>query len=193
MTELREIRSWLFKGVAVEQLLGELESNGVAVRAAEHPGALQRVLPLEDFSSDIRSSAMQALPAYLAFFCLENAVRELISERMVEAHGAEWWQNKVAKGIRDKVEKRREKEGANRWHTRRGAHELNYTDFGDLSLIIQHHWDDFSDLFPDVNWISNRLKELEQSRNVIAHNNVLDRLELDRIRMYLTDWLNQVG
>jgi len=34
---------------------------------------------------------------------------------------------------------------------------------------------------------------MEQSRNVIAHNNVLDKNEIDRVRMYLTDWLRQVG
>jgi hypothetical protein len=105
----------------------------------------------------------------------------------------DWWETQVAKGIRDKVQNRREKEGTNRWHSRRGAEEIYYTDFGDLALIIQNGWSDFSDLFPDVAWIGNRLKELEQSRNVIAHNNVLDKLELDRIRMYLSDWLRQVG
>lgn len=193
MTDLRDVRNWLFKGVAVEQALTSLEGEGVAVRAASDPGALQRVLPLEDFSGDIREAAMSALPAYLAFFCIENAVRELIRERMSQQHGNDWWDTCVATGIREKVAQRREKEGQNRWHTRRGAHELNYTDFGDLALILQNAWADFSDLFPDVSWITNRLRELELSRNVIAHNNVLDKHELDRIRMYLSDWLRQVG
>ena len=49
-----------------EEMLNLLEAEGVAVRAAHDPGALQRVLPLEDFSSDIREAAMSALPAYLA-------------------------------------------------------------------------------------------------------------------------------
>jgi hypothetical protein len=34
---------------------------------------------------------------------------------------------------------------------------------------------------------------MEQSCNVIAHNNVLDKNEIDRVRMYLSDWLRQVG
>ncbi len=193
MTELAEVRSWLFKSLAVEGALSGMEQDGLAVRPASDPTALQRVLPLEDFSAEIRAQAMSNLPAYLAFFCLENAVRELISDRMLQQHGPEWWATNVARGIQDKVGTRREKEGANRWHSRRGASDINYTDFGDLALIIQNSWSDFSDLFPDVSWITSRLRELEQSRNVIAHNNVLDKLELDRIRMYLTDWLRQVG
>ncbi len=76
---------------------------------------------------------MQALPAYLAFFCLENSARELISERMSERHGADWW-NKVS-----------------------------------------------------------RFTELKASRNIVAHNNVLEKNEIDRIKMYLVDWVRQVG
>jgi hypothetical protein len=193
VTDLADLRNWLFKGLAVEELLGRLEREGVAIRAENDPGAVQRVLPLEDFSGDIRQSAMRALPAFLAFFCLENAVRELVRERLFQLHGTGWWETKVSSQLRQKVESRREKEGENRWHTRRGAHEVNYTDFGDLALILQQNWADFADLFPDQNWITARLRELEQSRNVIAHNNVLEDREIDRIRMYLADWIRQVG
>ena len=193
MTELVHLRSWLFKGMAIEGVLTNLERNGVAIKPAADPTALQRVLPLEDFSAAIRSQAMANLPAYLAFFCLENAVRELIVERMLLGHGAEWWESQIARAIKEKVATRREKEGTNRWHSRRGAEEICYTDFGDLALIMQNAWSDFADLFPDVAWITSRLKDLELSRNVIAHNNLLDQLEVDRIRMYLTDWLRQVG
>ena len=58
------IRDWLFKGLSVESRLDELESEGVGVRAATDPGAQQRVIALEGFSSEIRSSAMRALPVY---------------------------------------------------------------------------------------------------------------------------------
>lgn len=193
MTDLSDVRNWLFKGLAVEQLLARLEGDGLAVRAENDPGAVQRVMPLEDFSAEVRQGAMRALPAFLAFFCLENAVRELVRERLTQLHGADWWNAQVSSAVRQKVESRREKEGENRWHTRRGAHELNYTDFGDLAVILQQNWADFADLFPDQNWITARLRELEQSRNVIAHNNVLDDREIDRIRMYLADWIRQVG
>lgn len=85
---------------------------------------MQRVLPLESFSAAIRDAAMAALPAYLAFFCFENAVRELIAERMEENHGAGWWQAKVPMGTQEKVEKRRGAEGQNRWHIARGAGQI---------------------------------------------------------------------
>nr|WP_246280460.1 Swt1 family HEPN domain-containing protein [Cellulomonas humilata] len=136
---------------------------------------------------------MSALPAYLAFFCLENAVRELVEERLREAIGSSWWEDCVSAKIQGKVAERREKEGVNRWHVRRGAQEIYYTDFGDLVAIIRNNWDKFEDLFPDQNWLINRLNELEASRNVIAHSNKLDQREMDRISMYVQDWLRQVG
>ena len=68
MTDEALIRDWLFKGLSLEAVLNDLEGDGLAVRAENDPGAIQRVMPLEDFSVEIRRSALQALPAYLAFF-----------------------------------------------------------------------------------------------------------------------------
>jgi hypothetical protein len=193
LTDATPIRTWLFNGLAAESRMNALEEDGLAVRAATHPGALQRVIPLDEFSASIRSSAMKALPAYLAFFCLENSARELVSDRLAENHGSSWWDTQVSNPIRDKVASRREQEGVKRWHIRRGEHEIYYTDFGDLRNIIQNNWPDFEDLFPDQNWVTSRLDEMESSRNVIAHSNVLDDRELSRIALYLQDWTRQVG
>lgn len=193
MTKRVEIRNWLFKGLATDDVLDELESEGIAVRPEHDPGAVQRVLSLEDFPARVRRDAMQAFPAYLAFFCLENAVRQLVMERLSENHGSDWWEKCTSKSIRDQVSSRQEKEGKNRWHTRRGEHEIHYTNFGDLKDILISNWEDFDELFPDQNWISSRLDELESSRNIIAHSNVLDDRELERIELYLDDWIRQVG
>jgi hypothetical protein len=136
---------------------------------------------------------MRALPAYLAFFCIENSVRELVSDRLREAYGVEWWDDHAPAAIQTKVTTRREKEGQNRWHVRRGEHEIYYTDFGDLKSLIQNNWGLFDELFPDQNWLIARFDELEASRNIIAHSNLLDERELTRLQLYLHDWTRQVG
>lgn len=192
MNQQATLREFLFKGLAVEDALNELEKDGRGVRAPTDTQALQRVVSLEDFPASLRNAAMQALPAYLAFFCLENSARELISDRMAERHGTDWW-NKVSRSIQEKVEKRQAQEGKDRWHMKRGATHIYYTDFGDLKAIIQLNWTDFEDLFPDVNWVILRFTELEASRNIVAHNNVLEKNEIDRIKLYLVDWVRQVG
>lgn len=193
MTDWDGLRAWLYKALSTEAILTEMESDGIALRAANDPAALQHVLPLEDFSHAIRSSAMAALPAYLALFCLENSARELISQRLSDQHGPDWWSTKAPAAVRTRVDGRKSKEGSNRWHVSRGASEIYYTDFGDLKLIVQSNWADFEDLFPHQNWLVTRLDELEASRNIIAHTNTLDDRELARLRLYLQDWTRQLG
>jgi hypothetical protein len=177
----------------VEESLTRLEGDGVVLRSASNPAAVQTAIPLEDFSLEVRQRAMRAMPVYVAFFCLENAVRELVGQRLSEKNGAEWWEKCATSGVKKQVDDRKSKEGKNRWHVERGAHELYYTNFGDLRALVVNNWDVFEDLFPDQNWICSRLDELEASRNIIAHSNVLDEREVARLRLYLQDWTRQVG
>lgn len=60
MIDTRAVRNWLFKGLAVEEALNSLESNGIAVKATDDPGALQRVISLEDFPAEVRRMAKGA-------------------------------------------------------------------------------------------------------------------------------------
>ena len=193
MTERSGIRNWLFKGLSIEAVLDGMEREGIAVKAPSDPGAVQRVMNLEEFPQEVRRAAIEALPAYIAFFCLENSIRRLVIDRLSENHGDGWWEERASSNIKDRVSKRQDKEGKERWHVRRGEQEIFYTDFGDLKSLIINNFADFEDLFPDQNWVSSRLDELEASRNIIAHSNVLDDREIGRLRLYLQDWIRQVG
>lgn len=193
MTSEIGIREWLFRAIAVESILDDMEVAGTAIRAGEDPRAVQRVIDLEDFSPSVRMGSMAALPAFLAFYCLENSVRELVVERLQERRGLDWWVTSVPQQIKDRVARRRDLEGQNRWHLQRGANDIQYTDFGDLRSIIVNNWTHFADLFPDQNWLQTKLAELEASRNIIAHMNLLDDTEMNRIRLYLRDWTRQVA
>lgn len=193
MTVRGAIREWLFSSLSLEDALNRLEHDGYSVKATSDPGSVQSALRLEDFSVEIRRSAMKAFPAYLAFFCLENAVREIVSERLGENIGPDWWDSCATKKTRDKVAARQKAEGIERWHARRGEHPIYYSDFGDLQNLITNNWPEFEDLFPDQNWLKARLGELEALRNIIAHSNLVESRDLDRIKLYLEDWTRQVG
>jgi hypothetical protein len=112
---------------------------------------------------------------------------------MRDAHGQDWWEQKVPPNIRSKVENRKAEEQRNKWHQPRSRESISYTDFGDMPGIILNNWVDFEDLFDTQEWVKNRFAEMEKSRNVIAHNNVLEDQEIDRIRLYLQDWARIVG
>jgi hypothetical protein len=141
----------------------------------------------------VRNGALQMQRAYLLMFVLENVVREFITARFVEADGAAWFDRRATAPMKVKVEDRRQKEQRDLWHTGRNKDPIYYLDFGDLSKLIVNHWSRFEDFLPGQPWVQSRLDEAEKSRNVIAHTNVLSSEEIDRLELYLTDWIKQVG
>lgn len=124
---------------------------------------------------------------------LENAVRELIAERLLARKGTDWWNVSVPIKIRSAVEKLKDKESTSRYHTPRTTATIGYTLFGNLAQIIIANWGEFSDLFPDQAWISSRFNDLEMSRNIIMHTGVLPTIEIERIESIVRDWIRQVG
>jgi hypothetical protein len=130
---------------------------------------------------------------YVVFFCLENAVRELITDRLAERHKLNWWKDCVPAKIRTAVQALKEKEDHNRYHTQRSSALIGYTMFGNLAQIIISNWEDFSDLFPSQAWVTSRFHDLEMSRNIIMHTGVLPPGEIERIESIARDWLRQVG
>ena len=195
MTWQQNFENFIFRGLLIHSTFEELEALGVRL---ENPSgeALRRSddeIPLEDFSASIRTQAVKMASVYQAFFCFENAVRELVANRLAESLGKDWWAQGLTASIRKKVSERKRKEESNRWHLARGSSEISYADFGDLSLMITNNWHLFEDLFPDQDWVRTRLSDLELSRNIIAHNGVLNGREVTRITLYLKDWVMQVG
>ena len=145
--------------------------------------------------SDIANEAQRMANAYPDVYVFENTVRYLVKSILGKKHGGKWWdeENVVPNAIKRAVESRKSQERQNRWHSQRGSHEIFYTDFGDLSSIISVNWNEFRSLFPDLKWIQSRMEEIEQSRNIIAHNNPLPPREVGRIDMYYKDLQRQLG
>jgi len=48
--------------------------------------------------------------SFALYYSLENSIRRLISERLSEKHGANWWNDKVPEGVRKEVEKKQREE-----------------------------------------------------------------------------------
>lgn len=194
MSAQERIQNFVFRGMLLDSTFDELDALGAsfAPSAAEDPLA-QDEIGLDDFSAAIRLQAVKMASVYQAFFVFENSVRELVEARLKEQMGTDWWTKGTNSAIRKKVADRKKKEQANRWHGARGESEIDYADFGDLSLMVTNNWELFEDLFPDQDWVRTRLSDLELSRNVIAHNGVLNGREITRITLYLKDWVMQVG
>ena len=46
----------------------------------------------------------------LAFFCFEKSARELVTQRLRDAHGEDWWITQVPEKIRQKIDARKSQE-----------------------------------------------------------------------------------
>lgn len=107
--------------------------------------------------------------------------------------GIDWWEQCIPKKIRESVEKLKDKEEKNKYHTSRSTSLIGYTLFGNIEQIIISNWDDFSDLFPSQAWVSSRFTDLEMSRNIIMHTGTLPDIEIERLESITRDWIRQVG
>ena len=186
------LKRFVFDAMLAENALSQLGAEGISVtgRAVAPP-----TIAADDLGFSPRAvyEAGKMGGVFMAFFCLENAVRDLITERLLARRGADWWNTAVPARIKTAVEKLKEKEAKNRYHTTRSAALIGYTMFGNLAQIIIANWDEFSDLFPDQAWVTARFNDLEMTRNIIMHTGVLPQIEIDRIESIVRDWLRQVG
>ena len=129
---------------------------------------------------------------YIAVAAFENGVRDLVSGVMLENEGENWW-SKVPKGIRETAEKRMQEEKQVRWHTQRGLEPINYTTLGNLTAIMRNNWTNFEPHIHSLEWATNVFDAIERSRNVIMHSGNLGREDVERLGIYIRDWIKQVG
>jgi hypothetical protein len=130
---------------------------------------------------------------YAQLYLLENSVREVINRVLIKHIGPGWWHSKnVRKELLNKVQGRIDKEKENPWHGRRGAHPIYYTDISDLIYLLKRHWKYFEDIFPRLEWVSEKLEQVSFSRNVVDHHNPLGKRDRDRLTLNLQDWQDQI-
>lgn len=192
MNHTDQLKKFVFNGLLLEDSFSRLESQGISVRSGKNEIPVERI-DSADFSPRIIHDANRMASIYIVFYCLENSVRSLLTERLLERQGIDWWETCVPKKIQESVEKLKDQEEKNRYHTQRSTAAIGYTMFGNLAQIIVHRWEDFSDLFPSQAWVNSRFTDLEMSRNIIMHTGVLPEIEIERIESICRDWIRQVG
>lgn len=81
------------------------------------------------FSEKLRDEANSMAVNYIIFYCLENSIRQLISERLREEYGENWWNSAVSENVRNNSEKNRKREISS-GVTPRSSELIDYTNFG---------------------------------------------------------------
>lgn len=149
---------------------------------------------LRPFPIQLRSESMRMTRLYALIYCFENSVRQLIGQRLTELRGSDWWTTEaVPNKVRALADSRRDRANGNSWLEGEKSDPLQFIEFGHLADIIIANWDEFADLVPSQHWLKQRMDELEQARNYIAHNRLLMPGEFRRLESHVADWLRQVG
>lgn len=194
MGDASHIRDWMFRAILFESDAQSFRDSGIRIGVSEASAESYLLeTTLAPFPIESRKRAMRMTRLYAEFFCFENALRDLISERLAEALGPDWWETKVSPKIRGYAERVREESEKNSWLEGERSRPWDFLLFGHLADLVINHWDHFADLVPSQHWLKQRLDELEQVRNFLAHNRMLSEAEFNRVEMYIADWNRQVG
>ena len=139
------------------------------------------------FSLQFRQEAKEMGEHYEVFYCLERSIRSLVVQLMFEKYGEKWWEEKVTSEIQKNVDnniKREEESG----YTQRSELKIDYTTFGELSQIVNSHWEAFTDLFRNPRAFQKIMTSLNLLRGPIAHCCPLAADEVIRLEITVKDW-----
>lgn len=187
--------SFVFKGILTEEALDKTERLKKNKFGSEDLRKLNKTLCIDELDDELVNNAQKMAVVYTAICAFENMVRQFISKKLLENKGENWWVECVSEKVRARAESRRDEESKIRWHTPRGDSIINYTEFGDLLTIIRNpdNWVFFEPHISSIEWADQIIKTVERSRNVIMHSGELVNHDIERIGLYIRDWLNQVG
>lgn len=153
-------------------------------------------IPRSALGQQLMDEAERMAAVYPLLYAFENSMREFVDGHLTAAYGDKWSDDpKIVTGtMKGRVERNQNAEARHRYHSRRSARFVYYTDLGDLPLIAHSEkgWKVYKSLFPSDKWLHGCVEVIEASRNVVAHMNPLNKRDIDRIRLNFEDWLDQI-
>jgi len=134
----------------------------------------------------IRAEAAEMAPHYEVFYSLETTIRQLVRDQL-QAAQPDWWDKRVPEQIRKDAEKRQKQE-VDTGITPRSDDPIDYTNFGELGIVIRSNWDVFGALFSSAKAVERVMANLNTLRGAIAHCSPLAEDEVVRLRLTVRDW-----
>jgi hypothetical protein len=188
------LRSFGMSGFMLTEELRALEQRfNIELGHAERAATANPVEYYPQFEQAVRSEAAEMARHYELFYCLERSIRKLISETLQDAFGASWWDSgKVPANIVQEVKDRTQKE-IDSGVTRRSDAPIDYTTFGELSVIITSNWDLFNTILTSRRAVERVMSNLNVLRGPIAHCCPISEDEIVRLRLTVKDWFRMMG
>lgn len=188
------IRSFGMSGYMISDDLTKIEER-FSIELGHAPKSVSET-PADyypQFEQSVRGEAAEMSRHYELFYCLENAIRKLITETLHESVGINWWESgKIPANIVQQVQERIQRE-VDSGISRRSDAPIDYTTFGELSVIITTNWDLFGTIFSSRRAVEKVMSSLNLLRGPIAHCCPLSEDEVDRLQLAVKDWFRMIG
>lgn len=131
-----------------------------------------------------------------ALRALERELRRCIEGRLSRLT-ENWWIERVPEEVRSRAERRKSsRERVWPW-LEGGEHSpIEYLDFPDYARVIldPQNWQQaFSPVFVDVDALRVKLRELEPTRNDVAHSRQITDANADRLRLYARELIDRMN
>ncbi|EAQ27958.1 hypothetical protein NAP1_10203 [Erythrobacter sp. NAP1] len=189
----RNVRLFGLNNLAIEASVRHLEKlHEVDLGHGEDSVSQPDETYYPQFDATIRSEAAAMAVHYRVFYCLENSIRTLISDILLEQHGTDWWNLAVPPNVKDHAEATHKRELESGISVR-SEELIDYTTFGELGEIIKTNWETFSDIFQNIKALEKVISTLNTLRGPIAHCKTLAEDEVVRLHLALRDWFRAMG
>ncbi|WP_158809054.1 hypothetical protein [Beijerinckia sp. L45] len=101
---------------------------------------------IDQFSTEVRNNAINMAEYYKIFYMLENDIRRLIDDTLIETFGPTWWAEHAPVSAKEEFRQNRQREQEAGFSSR-SENELDYVSFGQLGEIIRHNYSLFGGIF----------------------------------------------
>ena len=188
------VRSFGMAGYLITEELKEIENKyNIRLGHVSEPRDDDQSHYYPQFEESVRAEASLMSQHYELFYCLEKSIRKLLSETLNDSDGANWWESgRIPEKIRSDVKAREQKEVDN-GVTRRSDESIDYTTFGELSVIITSNWDLFAAIFNSRRAVERVMSSLNLLRGPIAHCCPVTEDEVDRLHLTVKDWFRTMA
>lgn len=188
------IRSFGMSGLLICDELRQIEeSHRIHLGHVPPVDPTSGVAYYPQFEQSVRLEAADMSDNYEVFYCLEQAIRKLITETLEDAEGADWWNSsRIPAEIKSDVAglvKKEQDSGV----TQRSDKMIDYTTFGQLSVIITTNWSLFEPILKTRRGVERVMASLNLLRGPIAHCCPMQEDEVDRLRLAVKDWFRMIG
>jgi hypothetical protein len=145
-------------------------------------------IDLGGFDAKLLRRSERMAQYYMATFCIEKGLRELVSEKMMKTYTDKWWEAKVDSKLQSDVKTKQQQELGTLMFVR-SEDPMEYTTIWEVMSILEQNWDIFqNDFSMGLSRLRDTVNTLNQLRIVIAHNSELTDEQKKKFEVMMDDW-----